>query len=252
MSFARIRRLAFCTLLLGSLGGLQAQTSPAGSPDFFELKIRPVLAANCYSCHTNSQLGDLRVDSGEALLKGGKRGPALTPGDPDASLLIRAVKQTDADLKCPWQQAPARPDRGPVAWVKAGAAWPKAALPCPLRTPMASSLSRPSGNSSSPSALADLPAPPAVKDPVVAHCHRPVRSRASRTEGLKPVKAAGTRSVAARRPPCRPPEEIAPSSDPAPDLRPGGRPPARSPRYGERWGRSGWMSPVTAKTIIAA
>ena len=51
--------------------------------DFFETKIRPVLANNCYSCHTSSQLGGLRLDSRDAMLKGGKSGPALVPGDPE-------------------------------------------------------------------------------------------------------------------------------------------------------------------------
>src|SRR5262249_7860741 len=46
---------------------LRAQT-PAASPDFFENKIRPVLANNCYSCHTGSQLGGLRLDSRDAML----------------------------------------------------------------------------------------------------------------------------------------------------------------------------------------
>src|SRR5260370_15336989 len=73
---------------------LHAQTAPAASPDFFENKIRPLLSNNCYSCHTGSQLGGLRVDSRDNMLKGGKSGPALVPGDPEKSLLIRAVQQT--------------------------------------------------------------------------------------------------------------------------------------------------------------
>ena len=50
--------------------------------------MRPVLAANCYDCHTEDSLGGLRLDSREAMLKGGKSGPAIVPGDPDKSLLI--------------------------------------------------------------------------------------------------------------------------------------------------------------------
>src|SRR6266576_2128040 len=87
-------------LFLIALSSLRAQSGPAASPDFFENKIRPVLANNCYSCHTGSQLGGLRLDSRDAMLKGGKSGPALVPGDPDKSLMIRAVQQTTA-LKMP-------------------------------------------------------------------------------------------------------------------------------------------------------
>src|SRR5579872_4620946 len=77
-----------------------AQTGPAATPDFFETKIRPILATSCYACHTNSQLGGLRLDSRAALLKGGQTGPAIVPGDPDKSLLVRAIRQT-GELKMP-------------------------------------------------------------------------------------------------------------------------------------------------------
>lgn len=52
--------------------------------DFFENRIRPVLAQNCFACHTNSQMGGLRLDSLDGLLKGGKSGPAVIPGAPEA------------------------------------------------------------------------------------------------------------------------------------------------------------------------
>jgi Planctomycete cytochrome C len=61
--------------------------------DFFENKIRPILVNNCYGCHTNSQLGGLRLDSRDSILKGGKAGPAIIAGDPEGSLLIQAVRQ---------------------------------------------------------------------------------------------------------------------------------------------------------------
>src|SRR4051812_14719647 len=80
---------------------LSAQTAPADSADFFESKIRPVLANNCYNCHGNSQLGGLRLDSRDGLLKGGKTGPAIVPGDAENSLLIRAIQQTGSTLKMP-------------------------------------------------------------------------------------------------------------------------------------------------------
>src|SRR3954447_14891642 len=116
-------------LFLLGCSWLRAQSAPAASPDFFENKIRPVLTNNCYSCHTGSQLGGLRLDSRDAMLKGGKSGPALVPGDPEKSLMIRAVQQTTA-LKMPMgtrlndQQV-----EDLVAWVKAGAVWPVATLP---------------------------------------------------------------------------------------------------------------------------
>src|SRR5215475_5301092 len=79
----------------------QAPAPAAASPEFFESRIRPVLAENCYDCHTTERYGGLRVDSRDALLKGGRSGPAIVPGDPDASLLIQAVRQTSDKLKMP-------------------------------------------------------------------------------------------------------------------------------------------------------
>src|SRR5580658_5647301 len=77
----------------------RASPSQADSPEFFENKIRPVLATNCYNCHAASALGGLRLDNRDGMMKGGTRGSAIVPGDPEKSLLIQAVRQTDAKLK---------------------------------------------------------------------------------------------------------------------------------------------------------
>src|SRR5580704_6507936 len=66
----------------------------AESDDFFESKVRPILVNNCAVCHGDAAMSGLRVDSREGLLKGGTMGPAIVPGDPDASLLIRSLRQT--------------------------------------------------------------------------------------------------------------------------------------------------------------
>lgn len=98
--------------------------------DFFEAKIRPVLVSTCFRCHGDTKTsGSLRVDSRENLLKGGKSGPALEPGGPTASLLIRAIQRhKDVSAMPPDVDKALRPDQVAdfVAWVKAGAVWPKA------------------------------------------------------------------------------------------------------------------------------
>ena len=79
----------------------QQTPSPEGL-EFFEKKIRPLLAANCYACHSEKSKkpqGGLRLDSVDAILKGGASGPAIAPGDPDKSLLIAAIRQTDSKLQ---------------------------------------------------------------------------------------------------------------------------------------------------------
>ena len=106
----------------------QARPPAAASPEFFEASVRPVLAANCYDCHGEEKMGGLRLDSREGLLKGGKSGPAIVPGDPEKSLLIVAVRQTRETLKMPkgGRLTPSEVE-ALAEWVKAGAPWPAVA-----------------------------------------------------------------------------------------------------------------------------
>src|ERR1035441_477022 len=105
-----------------------ADLTPAQS-DFFENKIRPVLADHCYKCHSTFAekiKGGLLLDSREALLKGGDDGKAIVPGDPEASLLIKAIRYTDPDLQMPKDK---KLEDGQIAdltaWVKMGAPDPR-------------------------------------------------------------------------------------------------------------------------------
>src|ERR1700680_4546658 len=92
--------------------------------EYFENKIRPLLAQNCFACQTNSQMGGLRLDSREGLLKGGKSGPAIVAGDADKSLLITAVRQT-TELKMPKNgHLTDEQIQNLTTWIKGGAAWP--------------------------------------------------------------------------------------------------------------------------------
>src|SRR5712692_7314933 len=120
---ARLKLLA--GLLLVWPASASAQTG-AASPEFFESKVRPILATNCYACHANSQLAGLRIDSRAAMLKGGQTGPSIVPGDPDKSLLIQAVRQT-GELKMPKGGKLKKEEvEALVEWVRAGAVWPEA------------------------------------------------------------------------------------------------------------------------------
>jgi hypothetical protein len=72
--------------------------------EFFERKVRPVLVEHCYECHSADakQLeGGLLLDSRAGVIKGGDTGPVITPGDPEASLLVQAIRYTDANLSMP-------------------------------------------------------------------------------------------------------------------------------------------------------
>src|SRR5436309_12945335 len=96
--------------------------------EFFEKKIRPIFVEHCYQCHSKDAekvKGGLLLDTREGLLKGGDTGPALVAGDPEKSLLIKAVRYTDEDLKMPpKQKLPASMVDDLARWVKMGAPWP--------------------------------------------------------------------------------------------------------------------------------
>jgi mono/diheme cytochrome c family protein len=241
------------------MAGEPRQTpAPASAPqasEVFEATIRPILAANCYDCHTDQRMGGLRVDSREALLKGGRTGPAIVPGDPEKSLLVQAIRQTGA-LKMP-KGGVLRPDEVTALadWIRTGAKWGDAA---------------PTATAAAPPTPAAMPTPaapayvikpeqrafwsfqPLKKPPLPAVSHdtwaktdidRFVIARLER-EGLTPVRAADKRTLIRRAtldltglPPTADAIEAF-EKDEAPDafatvvdrL-------LASPQYGETWGR---------------
>ncbi|MFO1094155.1 MAG: DUF1549 domain-containing protein [Planctomycetaceae bacterium] len=94
--------------------------------DFFEKSVRPVLVERCQECHNadNPENG-LSVDHLADLLKGGSRGPALVPGKPEQSLLIRALSHGDVELQMPPKaKIPLSEIAAVTDWIRRGAPWP--------------------------------------------------------------------------------------------------------------------------------
>jgi mono/diheme cytochrome c family protein len=121
--------LAAC-LALGTR--LRAAEPTPAQLQFFENRIRPVFANNCYKCHSQQApkaKAGLFLDTREGVLKGGENGPAIVPGDPEKSLLIKAVRYTDPDLQMPPKDKRLPDDAiaALVAWVKMGAPDPRTA-----------------------------------------------------------------------------------------------------------------------------
>ncbi|HXG61586.1 MAG TPA: DUF1549 domain-containing protein [Planctomycetota bacterium] len=220
---------------------------------FFEAKVRPLLAARCFSCHSaeggGKVKGGLRLDSRDAVLKGGNQGPAVVPGDPGASLLVRAVSWKDPELRMPPKE---RLPRGEAEilerWVRMGAPWSAAAAP--PRTRPEKEITERDRAFWSFRPPRD-PAPPDVRAPEL--CRNPVdRFLQARleAEGLVPAPEADRRTLIRRLsfdlhglPPA--PEEVeAFVRDPAPDAyeRLVDRMLAH-PRTGERWARF-WLDLV--------
>ena len=225
---------------------LGAATSPtAEQTEFFESKIRPIFADHCYACHSaqaEKVKGGLRLDTREALLKGGSSGPVIVPGEPDASPLIKAVRYTDPDLQMPPKDKKLSAEQIAAleAWVKMGAPDPRVtAGPKPL-TDLTEARARHWAFQP-----VNQPAPPPVKKKrrVQTPVDNFILAKLDEKQ-LKPAPAADRRTLIRRvtydligLPPT--PEEVdAFVKDKRPDAY------ARlvdrllaSPHYGERWGR---------------
>ncbi len=117
-------------LLLGTAAASPAQEEPdPQAVEFFEKKVRPILADRCFRCHSaraEKLKGGLRLDSREAALKGGDTGPAIVPGKPEASRLVEAVGYKNVDLQMPPKGRLGDAEIADLAeWVRRGAPWPR-------------------------------------------------------------------------------------------------------------------------------
>ena len=122
--------IAFIVAALGTASASAASAAvpfqqPAVNPqqlEYFESKIRPILAGTCQKCHgPEKQKGGLRLDSREAVLRGGESGPVVIPGKPEDSPLIEAVNYRGLEMPPP--PAPRLKERETsalVAWIKIG------------------------------------------------------------------------------------------------------------------------------------
>ncbi len=123
--------LACGLLLLLGASPLLAQgpkPSPGAGDEFFETEVRPLLVEKCVECHGDAKpKGGLKLTSRATLLKGGDNGPAIVPGKPDESLLIKAVRY-GGDLQMPPKgKLTAKQIEALEKWVTLGAPWPGAA-----------------------------------------------------------------------------------------------------------------------------
>ncbi len=216
---------------------------PAAEPgdERFEAKVRPILADHCIKCHgPDKQSSGLRLDSREAMLKGGEaEGAALKPGDPDASPLVQAVRHA-GDLKMPPTPKPRLPEadvRELTDWVKAGAPWPKGSVPSAAKVAKAAEVHW----SFRPVQKVDPPKAATGTAPIDAFLDAAIASH-----GLAPAPRADRRTLLRRATfdltglPPTPDEVDAFLADARPDREAFAAVVDRllaSPHYGERWGR---------------
>ena len=122
-TYALIISLSTLTSILGQV---EPTTFAPESIQFFENKIRPLFANNCWECHSEKKhKGNLILSSRETILRGGDSGASIVLGAPNKSLLIEAIKHTNTSLQMPpkkklGKQAVADLEQ----WIRLGAPWP--------------------------------------------------------------------------------------------------------------------------------
>ena len=124
--------LAALALVWPSLVGHPGVAGEGDQAASFRDLVEPILARRCLGCHSHAagqMEGNLALDWKSGWATGGDRGPAILPGSPDESLLIRAVRHADADLKMPDDKLPDAEIAILEAWVRDGAVDPRVAEP---------------------------------------------------------------------------------------------------------------------------
>ena len=125
------RALPVVVVLIMTQRALAAPTTTISPQErtFFEAKIRPALMAHCYRCHSSGSEvleGGLGLDSKAGWQTGGDSGePAIVPGDPDKSRLIRAIRHEGELPMPPDEKLPDDVVADFVEWVKRGAPDPR-------------------------------------------------------------------------------------------------------------------------------
>ena len=114
---------------LASTASGQSVADAASQLEFFEKSIRPLLVEKCHKCHgAQKQWNGLRLDSRDAILRGGDSGAAMVVGDPDNSAIIKAVRHVDPEQRMPPKdQLNERQIADLVQWIRGGAIFPETA-----------------------------------------------------------------------------------------------------------------------------
>ena len=131
---ARWRTFLTLVLLWFGTGSHTFAAEPtAAGLEFFERKVRPLLAENCQSCHGDEkQKGKLRLDSPAFIRAGGERGAVIVAGQPSQSRILLAIGYQDEELKMPpKKRLSERQVADLTEWVKLGAPMPAGAPPAP-------------------------------------------------------------------------------------------------------------------------
>ncbi|MBX3423368.1 MAG: PSD1 domain-containing protein [Pirellulaceae bacterium] len=112
------------SIVIAQQSATEPQQADLQQADFFHNQVEPILRSNCFSCHSHeaqTMEGGLSLDWKSGWASGGTRGPAIVPGKPEESWLIRAIQHQDASLAMPEQKLSAADIEVLVRWVRDGA-----------------------------------------------------------------------------------------------------------------------------------
>lgn len=119
--------VAFVVLLVLGVSPVESADPPGDDLEFFERKIRPVLVQHCYECHSAGSKaleGGLQVDFREGLRQGGDAGPAVVPGRPELSLVVKALRYETVEMP-PAGKLPDEVIKDFEHWISRGAVDPR-------------------------------------------------------------------------------------------------------------------------------
>jgi hypothetical protein len=208
----------------------QAQNGPAEGDLIFQKTVGATLHDRCANCHGPSlQSSGLRLDSRDAILKGGVRGPAITPGSPQTSLLLAAIEQSGSLKMPPGGKLPGTTIAAIRRWIELGA-------PFSLARP------EPAAAATNDTWAFQPLAPPSRPDATIDQFID--RHTAPRRASRRVLIRRATYDLWGLPP--APAEIDAFVKDPAPDQQAFAKLVDRllaSPHYGERWGRH-WLDVV--------
>jgi hypothetical protein len=109
--------LLFCVLF-----ALEASAARESPEQYFDRRVVPILTRRCLGCH-NEELnnGGISFLDRATLLKGGSRGPAIVPGNPEKSVLVRSLQHEGQLQMPPGPKLPAKEIKILTEWIRRGA-----------------------------------------------------------------------------------------------------------------------------------
>jgi mono/diheme cytochrome c family protein len=105
-----------------------AADTEAAKPEFYTNKVQPIFRSNCFRCHAGmNRRGGLSMSTRKGMMKGGKDGLVIVPGDPAKSMLVQGIRHEGKPKPMPDKSK--KLSDAEIAtverWIQAGAVMPE-------------------------------------------------------------------------------------------------------------------------------